>query len=259
MSFLLPLLCKILFATMLTVPPASPLPAPEPTPTVSAQQDSLLLLRKEMMELKLSAKRNSDISSAIILTFFLLLFVAEVIWSRRLAKMQLERYRLFEYSEAMKWRLQEAAEQGEEKEAALAALRAQFVKEHKKQFRQIGQLLELVYLSDRNTNPQQAVYARIKRYAEDIHGDTESHRRFEAMLDRNLDNIMRDFRQEFPGWKEDDYVFMSYVLAGFDATTISVICAMPSIAAVYMRKSRMKKKIAESTSPKKDVFMESMG
>ena len=34
MSFLLPPLCKILFATMLTVPPASPLPAPEPTPTI---------------------------------------------------------------------------------------------------------------------------------------------------------------------------------------------------------------------------------
>lgn len=33
--------------------------------------------------------------------------------------------------------------------------------------------------------------------------------------------------------------------------TIFVICAMPSIAAVYMRKSRMKKKIAESASAKK--------
>ena len=90
----------------------------------------------------------------------------------------------------------------------------------------------------------------------EINGDRSGHLRFEKMIDKSLNNIMKHFRDDFPNYNENDYRFVSYVIVGFDATTLSVIFDMPSQASVYMRKSRIKKQIINSGSDYKQSYLE---
>ena len=90
----------------------------------------------------------------------------------------------------------------------------------------------------------------------DISSDKSGQRRFERMIDRSLDNNMKHFREDFTKYSEEDFRFISYTFVGFDATTVCIIFNMPSVAAVYMKKLRIKKTIQESTSYRKDKYLE---
>ena len=70
--------------------------------------------------------------------------------------------------------------------------------------------------------------------------------------------ILRHFRDEFPKYSEEDYRFISYVFVGFDATTLYIIFNMPSVAAVYMKKSRIKKTISDSNAKYRRNYLEMM-
>lgn len=67
---------------------------------------------------------------------------------------------------------------------------------------------------------------------------------------------MKHFRDDFPSLDADDYRFICYIVVGFDATMISVILRMPSQAAVYAKKSRMKKQISSLSSPYREQYLE---
>ena len=70
---------------------------------------------------------------------------------------------------------------------------------------------------------------------------------------------MKHFREDFPDYKEEDYRFLTYLIIGFDATIISIICNIPTQAAVYMKKSRIKNRIRNSTSDFKEHYLEMIG
>ena len=70
---------------------------------------------------------------------------------------------------------------------------------------------------------------------------------------------MKHFREEFPKYTDEDYRFISYVFVGFDATTLCIIFNMPSVAAVYMKKSRIKKTIMDSDANFRQRYLEMIG
>ena len=66
---------------------------------------------------------------------------------------------------------------------------------------------------------------------------------------------MTRFRQDFPGRPETDYRLMSFVIAGFDATTVTLLLNMPSAGAAYTRKSRLKQTIAAAGGQKNAAYL----
>ena len=69
---------------------------------------------------------------------------------------------------------------------------------------------------------------------------------FEKLLNANMDGVMAKLRTGCPELKENDFVFLSYVIAGFDTSLISKIMDM-SKDGVRTRKSRLLKKIKSSS------------
>ena len=85
-------------------------------------------------------------------------------------------------------------------------------------------------------------------------GDVDS---LVRMLDEDLNGIMTAFHEEFPDIKTKDYLFFGFFALGFDATVISHFMDT-TVNTVYIRKSRLKKQIEESSAEHKSQFLELM-
>lgn len=143
-----------------------------------------------------------------------------------------------------------------EKDMKLQALRSEYAHMYKAQFKGLGDLCETFIRANEHRDSHRIVYNKVKDMLKEINGDRSGHNRFEKMIDKTLNNIMKHFREDFPNFSENDYRFISYIIVGFDATTLAVIFDMPSQAAVYMKKSRIKKQIVNSESNYKIFYLE---
>jgi hypothetical protein len=142
-----------------------------------------------------------------------------------------------------------------DRDKSLSDLRMEYSHMYKEKFRYLGELSETYFRASEFKEPQQHVYEKVQRLIKDISGDQVGQQRFERMIDKNLDNIMKHFREDFPHYSEEDYRFISYMFVGFDSTTLLVIFGMPSQSAVYMKKNRIKNNILKSSSQYKEFYL----
>ena len=79
----------------------------------------------------------------------------------------------------------------------------------------------------------------------------------EKAVDNYMGGIMKRLRQECPFLKENDYVFISLVFAGF---SVRAVCMFTEIKykLYYLKKSRLSKRISESDAPGKALFLSKM-
>ena len=77
------------------------------------------------------------------------------------------------------------------------------------------------------------------------------------MLDEDLDMIMTNLRKEMPKFSETDYSIFSYLIVGFDATTISSFIDM-SVNNVYAHKRRIRIRLEERQPEHVSQFLEMM-
>ena len=76
-----------------------------------------------------------------------------------------------------------------------------------------------------------------------IRGEEETEHRFEKIIDSDMDGLISNFRKDYPDLNELDYLLFCYYVAGYDTKTISIILSEKTPDALYMRKSRLKKRI----------------
>lgn len=104
------------------------------------------------------------------------------------------------------------------------------------------------------SSADKAILRRIDRIVHDFVGDAGSHNAFEELLDKHLNNIMTAFRKDFPKMRPQDYLLVSYVFAGIDMPTMSVLMGV-DVDALYTRKSRLKATIQKSSSRDKTRYL----
>jgi cytochrome c-type biogenesis protein CcmH/NrfG len=174
-----------------------------------------------------------------------------------------ERNSIAEIASVAKIQMQEAErhaetlmEQLDEKDKAIYGLKAEYAKMYKDKFSYLARLCESYYNSNDYIEPDKRVYRQVKRMVDEIGNDKKGQQHFEKMINRDLDNIMLHFREDFPKYGEEDYRFVSYVFIGFDSVTLMAIFQMPSSASVYMKKSRIKRAIQESSSKYKPYYLQ---
>lgn len=246
--------------------------------TSRAQRDYLALKNSQIQLADKNHQLRLYTAIVILATFLLILYF---IFYKRNEKFKRERLEMIDIAETMRMRLKES-EEGRflekinledavsskdseintlkekiaEREKVLTQLRSEYAHMYKTQFKYLGNLCETYLLANEKKDSQRIVYEKVQDMIKNIGNDKGGQRRFEKMIDKSLDNLMRHFRDEFPKYSEEEYRFISYVFVGFDATTLCIIFNMPSVAAVYMKKSRIKKTISDSNAKYRLNYLE---
>lgn len=141
-----------------------------------------------------------------------------------------------------------------EKDAALLQLRKQFSALYKAQYKSLNDLC-IAYLSPIKKDRKDVLYDEAMRQLSVIGNDKESQNKFMSMVNGSLDNIIDKLRRDLPSHKELDFRFLVYVIAGFDATTISNLTGY-SVGTVYTKKNRLKSEISSLESEYRDFYLE---
>ena len=116
-------------------------------------------------------------------------------------------------------------------------------------------MYESILASDAQNRSYKRLYDKTKTLAVSLFKGEEEYIGFENKVNLRMDDIMNSFRKDYPNLKEPDYRLICFFFAGFDATTIHIISGLPSVAAVYMRKTRLKQMINESGASNKEKYL----
>lgn len=210
--------------------------------------------------------RNTHIFLFLVVTVLIMLYVISHMRLRiRHVKIETERAELnVLYDEAL--RMLETAKEREqilqkqanesmaEVEEKMHGLRCMYAKMYQSQFAEIRRILE------RPANSQDVFDMAKNRYAEkvqmvlsEIRSSKTRRRKFESMLDTELEGIMTKLRTDYPALKDSDFRLLSYLIVGFDATTRSMITGTSNN---YMRvtKSRLIKYIEENKTQNYELY-----
>lgn len=245
--------------------------------TMRAQKDYLTL---KNTQLQVEDKNHQLKALVVVIVLIIVIIVLYFIYRQRSDKLKQERIELADIAETMRLRLKESEEgrvlekvnlegvvtskeleisslrkEIDTREKTLSSLRSEYAHMYKSQFKYLGDLCETFLLANEKKDSQRIVYEKVQDMIKNISGDRIGQKRFERMIDRSLNSIMKHFRDEFPKYSEEDYRFVSYLFVGFDATTLCIIFNMPSVAAVYMKKSRIKKTIEDSNASFKSEYL----
>lgn len=97
---------------------------------------------------------------------------------------------------------------------------------YQKQFSEIGKYYDASYPGNPDKASQKItkqVTAEINNILSELSARSRNQSKFEARINRDADNIIAKIRKDYPRYSEDDILLICYIVAGFDATTISVL------------------------------------
>ena len=228
---------------------------------VALTQATQKALRERSESLREQAEtRNRTQRNIFILSILAVLSAAVALFlliRRRYERTREENLRLTQMAEHIHNRMQEMEQAASNAASSCTApsLQEEYIRLYQSRFKEIGILYENLLYAETHGNGTQAILASVRRMVNDIIRQDADGRRFEAMLNEKLDGVMTRFRQDFPGRPETDYRLMGFVIAGFDATTVTLLLNMPSAGAAYTRKSRLKQTIAAAGGQKSAAYL----
>lgn len=221
-----------------------------------ALKQSLALSQRDYFESqselsKAEAERSRLWFLAVLLSSSVVLLSAAacIIWYVRRQRKAKEQYVL--YISEIRRQLDEA------KKDDYPALKRKYMSLYKSKFETIGTLCEQYAHSHNLVQAETSIYKKVVSLVDDFTNDYTNRKKFEAMLDADLDNIMSNLRSEMPSLKEKDYVIFSFLVIGFDVTTISNLMNI-SANTVYIRKCRIRHQIEESNPAHKSQYIEAI-
>lgn len=186
----------------------------------------------------------------IITLTFLLSIIIFLLIARYIKKQQEEKDKLFEYAEEIKRQLNEAEQNND-----YSLLKRKYLALYKSRFETIGTLTDQYFQADGRTDIESLMFKKVTSLINEVKNDSKNRKVFEAMLDNDLDGIMTNIRNEMPKLKELDFSIFSYLIVGFDATTISRLLDI-SVNNIYAHKHRLRIKIEERNPEHAAQFLE---
>ena len=120
-------------------------------------------------------------------------------------------------------------------------------------FKVINELCCTYFEYSDNPKQQSAILNHVKRIIGNI--SSKSYLvQLEEQINGCYDNILEKLKSEFPTLSENEYMLSCYLCAGFTTQAICMFLNCNS-SAVYNRISRLRKKIKDSTSENKELFL----
>ena len=201
----------------------------------------------EIAEYKVKV-RNLELLGVIGISVFIV-FIILLAVRMYMRKQKAEKNRLLEYAEEIKRQLNEAEKND------YSALKRKYISLYKARFETIGTLFDQYRQAEGRTDIESLMFKKFETLIKEINNDSENRVAFEAMLDEDLEMIMTRLRTEMPKFKELDYAIFSYLIVGFDATTISHLLDM-TVNNIYTHKHRIRIRIEEKKPEHMSQFLE---
>lgn len=142
----------------------------------------------------------------------------------------------------------------QEKEATILALRKEFAALYKSSYRVLNDLCS-VYFSPIKKNKKEMIYKEVIKQVSLMERDHDSSSKFISIVNESLHNIIDKLRIDFPKYKEQDFLFISYLIVGFEAKTIAMLMGY-TVGTVYTKKNRIKVEINILNSSFKELYLE---
>ena len=216
---------------------------------------STLLAQKEFFEnrellARQSARRRAFSLWLVFLLACLLAGMGLMLHLGRIRRSQRENARLLQLIETVR---RQAVSTGEQQ----TVLQHQFLLLFQDFFSTLGKICadyEEGKIDGRNASDR-AILRRLDRIIWDFTGKGGNHDEFDRLLDKHLNNVMSNFRRDFPRMRAQAYYLVGYIFAGLDMQTIGVLMGV-DLDALYARKHRIKSEIAKSSSPERSRYLE---
>ena len=119
------------------------------------------------------------------------------------------------------------------------------------QFVELEKLCELCYLPNGPKNMRSTIDAWVNNFRE----DKNYQKNLEGRVDACFGDIMKDFRHEVKGVNEQETLLFLCSVAGLKVQSLSLVFGVGADA-IYNRKTRLRKKIKDSGSPKAEWFLD---
>ena len=185
----------------------------------------------------------------VIVIAVLVVIIICLILNKYLTKQKEEKEKLLEYAEEIRRQLSEAEKND------YPALKRKYLSLYKTRFETIGSLSEQYIQAEGRSDIESLMFKKVVTLIKEIKNDSTNRAKFEAMLDEDLDMIMTNLRKEMPKFSETDYSIFSYLVVGFDATTISRLLDI-SVNNIYVHKHRIRTRIEERQPEHASQFLE---
>ena len=138
------------------------------------------------------------------------------------------------------------------KEGQLSEMNSQIQALFSQQFNAIDELCN-VYFEVKDTKAEKdRVYKEVLNQINDL--GTKEVSQLENIVNTYRNQLMTDFRKDFPGLHADIYQFATYLFAGFSLRAISIIMN-EKIENIYNKKSRLKSRVQNSDSPRREEYL----
>ena len=182
-----------------------------------------------------------------VISFLFTIVILSIVISSKSRKYKEDKERYIQYAEEITRQFNEL------KNDDIPSLKKRYLELYKSKFENLRVLCDNYLQFQGRDNAEKSMYSKVVSMINDIRTDMQDCSKFEDMLNADLNGIMTAIRNEIK-MKEIDYIIFSYLIIGFDATTISRLIDT-TVNTVYIRKSRIKRHIEESISPHKNEFL----
>lgn len=133
--------------------------------------------------------------------------------------------------------------------------KAKYIAKFKGQFVTLRQMTEDYLGTQGRSDQKEYLFRKVAEMTKLVSDDREGNRHFEQQLNKELGNIMANFRKDIPGKDDSTYRFVCYLIAGFDPPAISLLMGY-SISFIYKKKSGLVNEIAHIDSPHKQDYLD---
>ncbi len=113
----------------------------------------------------------------------------------------------------------------------------------------LDELSRIVFESNFSKSSKRQIAVMVTQLVDSVSINGEKVKELETYVDKVHDNLMSNFRRDFPYLKEADYFLFLCSILGVSSVSISLLLKGSSVSSVYNRKGRLKKRISQSSSP----------
>ena len=207
----------------------------------SSSKARMAYLDTKRLEELVYNQRLKFVSLAIVLFLALISSLVYLVYLKAKHKHAEERNRLILLMDSLRNQIHELETKMDEQREKLSSLS---IHNTQAKFTYLSKLYEILHLA-KNSNDDIALdrlYKIIKGRVRSLEENMDSRAEFENSLNKETGGIMIKFRKDFPDMKEQEYRLVSYIFAGFDNATLSLLLNL-SQSHTRTRKTRLLAKI----------------